>query len=32
MDINPLIVYAAGEGCAVADSRIMLRCGQDAPK
>ena len=30
MDINPLIVYAAGEGCAVADSRIMLRCGQDA--
>ena len=25
LDINPLIVQARGEGCAVADSRIMLR-------
>lgn len=24
MDINPLIVYPEGEGCVVADSRIML--------
>jgi acetyltransferase len=24
-DINPLIVHANGEGCSVADSRIMLR-------
>lgn len=24
-DINPLIVHAKGEGCSVADSRIMLR-------
>lgn len=24
-DINPLIVHAAGEGCSVADGRIMLR-------
>ena len=24
-DINPLIVHADGEGCSVADSRIMLR-------
>jgi len=24
-DINPLIVHARGEGCSVADSRIMLR-------
>jgi acetyltransferase len=24
-DINPLIVHAAGKGCSVADSRIMLR-------
>jgi acetate---CoA ligase (ADP-forming) len=25
MDINPLIVHAKGNGCSVADSRIMLR-------
>jgi acetyltransferase len=25
LDINPLIVHAKGQGCAVADSRIMLR-------
>jgi acetyltransferase len=25
MDINPLIVYPEGEGCVVADSRMMLR-------
>jgi len=25
MDINPLIVHAKGEGCSVADSRVMLR-------
>ena len=25
MDINPLIVHARGQGCSVADSRIMLR-------
>ncbi|MBU2550344.1 MAG: acetate--CoA ligase family protein [Proteobacteria bacterium] len=25
LDINPLIVYPEGEGCVVADSRIMLR-------
>jgi acetate---CoA ligase (ADP-forming) len=25
LDINPLIVYARGQGCSVADSRIMLR-------
>ena len=25
LDINPLIVHAQGEGCSVADSRIMLR-------
>jgi acetate---CoA ligase (ADP-forming) len=25
LDINPLIVHADGEGCSVADSRIMLR-------
>lgn len=25
MDINPLIVHAQGEGCSVADSRIMLK-------
>jgi acyl-CoA synthetase (NDP forming) len=24
LDINPLIVYAEGEGCVVADSRILL--------
>jgi acetyltransferase len=24
-DISPLIAHAAGEGCSVADSRIMLR-------
>jgi len=25
LDINPLIVHAKGDGCSVADSRIMLR-------
>jgi acetate---CoA ligase (ADP-forming) len=25
LDINPLIVHAKGEGCSVADSRIMLK-------
>jgi acetyltransferase len=25
MDINPLIVYPDGEGCVVADSRILLK-------
>ena len=25
MDINPLIVHPKGNGCSVADSRIMLR-------
>ena len=25
LDINPLIVHAKGEGCSVADSRVMLR-------
>jgi acetyltransferase len=25
MDINPLIVHAKGQGCSVADSRVMLR-------
>jgi acetyltransferase len=25
LDINPLIVHAAGKGCSVADSRVMLR-------
>ena len=25
LDINPLIVHAEGEGCSVADSRVMLR-------
>jgi acyl-CoA synthetase (NDP forming) len=25
LDINPLIVYPEGEGCVVADSRILLR-------
>ena len=25
MDINPLIVYPEGEGCVVADSRVLLR-------
>lgn len=28
LDINPLIVHAQGEGCSVADSRIMLRNGK----
>jgi acetyltransferase len=27
LDINPLIVHAEGQGCSVADSRIMLRAG-----
>lgn len=27
LDINPLIVHAQGDGCSVADSRIMLRRG-----
>ena len=25
LDVNPLIVHANGQGCAVADSRVMLR-------
>jgi len=25
LDVNPLIVHAKGQGCAVADSRVMLR-------
>ncbi len=25
LDINPLIVHAQGQGCSVADSRVMLR-------
>jgi len=25
LDINPLIVYPEGEGCVVADSRILLK-------
>jgi acetyltransferase len=25
LDINPLIVYPQGEGCVVADSRILLK-------
>ena len=25
LDINPLIVHAKGQGCSVADSRVMLR-------
>jgi len=25
LDINPLIVHAKGEGCSVADSRILLK-------
>ncbi len=25
LDINPLIVHPRGEGCSVADSRVMLR-------
>jgi acetyltransferase len=25
LDINPLIVHAKGEGCSVADSRVLLR-------
>ncbi len=25
LDINPLIVYAEGQGCVVADSRILLK-------
>jgi acyl-CoA synthetase (NDP forming) len=29
LDINPLIVHAEGEGCSVADSRIMLRRPKD---
>ncbi len=28
LDINPLIVYPEGEGCVVADSRILLRRGE----
>lgn len=29
LDINPLIVHAAGQGCSVADSRVMLRRNGD---
>ncbi len=28
LDINPLIVYPEGEGCVVADSRILLKRGR----
>ncbi len=31
LDINPLIVHPAGQGCSVADSRIMLRQGNAKP-
>lgn len=31
LDINPLIVYPEGQGCVVADSRILLRTPQDEP-
>jgi acetyltransferase len=30
LDINPLIVHARGEGCSVADSRVVLRRQADA--
>ena len=29
LDINPLIVYPEGQGCIVADSRILLRKPED---
>ena len=32
MDINPLIVHPKGQGCSVADSRIMLRKPGVTPK
>ena len=25
LDINPLVAYAKGKGCAVADCRVLLR-------
>ncbi len=31
LDINPLIVHAAGSGASVADSRILLRASQPCP-
>ncbi|MBW2260962.1 MAG: acetate--CoA ligase family protein, partial [Deltaproteobacteria bacterium] len=31
LDINPLIVYPEGEGCVVADSRILLESVERAP-
>jgi acetyltransferase len=31
LDINPLIVHAKGEGCSVADSRVMLRKATPCP-
>jgi len=31
LDINPLIVHAEGQGCSVADSRMMLRRPKAAP-
>ncbi|HOA74108.1 MAG TPA: acetate--CoA ligase family protein [Phycisphaerae bacterium] len=30
LDINPLIVHAQGQGCSVADSRMMLRAASKA--
>lgn len=32
LDINPLIVHTAGQGCSVADSRIMLRPAGSTPE
>ncbi len=31
LDINPLIVHAKGQGCSVADSRVMLRQAEPCP-
>ncbi len=31
LDINPLIVHARGQGCSVADSRVMLRKAEPCP-
>ena len=31
LDINPLIVHARGQGCSVADSRVMLRKPEPCP-
>ena len=32
LDINPLIVYPRGEGCVVADSRIILKPTEEKPQ